>query len=42
VERLGRIGACFDESLAALDLELSPEVKAACDEVHAKYPYPMG
>ena len=29
----------LDESLAALDIELSEEVKAACDEVHR---YPMG
>lgn len=32
----------LDESLAALDIELSEEVKAACDKVHLEIPYPMG
>ncbi len=32
----------LDESLAALDIELTAEVKAACDEVHRRHPYPMG
>ncbi|MYE98675.1 MAG: aldo/keto reductase [Gammaproteobacteria bacterium] len=32
----------LDESLAAFDIELSEEVKAACDEVHRQFPYPMG
>ena len=32
----------LDESLAALDIELSDEVKTACDEVHREIPYPMG
>ncbi|MYA36502.1 MAG: aldo/keto reductase [Gammaproteobacteria bacterium] len=32
----------LDDSLAALDIELSEEVKAACDEVHRQFPYPMG
>ena len=32
----------LDESLAALDIELSEEVKTACDEVHLEIPYPMG
>ena len=32
----------LDESLAALDIELSEEVKTACDEVHKEYLYPMG
>ena len=32
----------LDESFAALDIELSAEVKAACDKVHLKFPYPMG
>ncbi len=32
----------LDESFAALDIELSDEVKAACDEVHRQCPYPMG
>lgn len=32
----------LDDSLAALDIELSEEVKTACDEVHKEYLYPMG
>ncbi len=32
----------LDASLAALDMELSDEVKTACDEVHRQFPYPMG
>lgn len=32
----------LDESLAALDIELSAEVKEACDKVHLEIPYPMG
>ena len=32
----------LDESLAALDIELSEEVKTACDEVHRQHLYPMG
>ncbi len=32
----------LDDSLAALDLELSKEVLAACDQVHAEIIYPMG
>ena len=32
----------LDESFAALEIELSAEVKAACDEVHRQFPYPMG
>ncbi len=32
----------LDESLAALDIELSDEVKTACDQVHKEYLYPMG
>lgn len=32
----------LDESFAALDIELSDEVKAACDQVHKEYLYPMG
>lgn len=32
----------LDDSLAALDIELSEEVKTACDEVHLEIPYPMG
>ncbi len=32
----------LDESFAALDIELSDEVKKACDEVHRNIPYPMG
>lgn len=32
----------LDESLAALDIELSDEIKAACDQVHKEYLYPMG
>lgn len=32
----------LDDSLAAMDLELSKEVLKACDEVHAKILYPMG
>lgn len=32
----------LDDCFAALDVTLSPEVLAACDEVHKAYPYPMG
>lgn len=32
----------LDESFAALDIELSDEVKKACDEVHRQILYPMG
>lgn len=32
----------LDDSLAALDIELSEEVKTACDEVHRQHLYPMG
>ena len=32
----------LDESLAALDVELTDDVKAACDEVHRQHLYPMG
>ena len=32
----------LDESFAALDIELSEEVKTACDEVHKQHLYPMG
>lgn len=32
----------LDDSLAALDIELSEEVKTACNEVHLEIPYPMG
>ncbi|MEN8200788.1 MAG: aldo/keto reductase, partial [Thermodesulfobacteriota bacterium] len=32
----------LDESLAAMDIELSAEVLAACDTVHDEIPYPMG
>ena len=32
----------LDESLAALDLELSAEVLQACDDVHGDIMYPMG
>ncbi len=32
----------LDDSLAALDIELSEEVKTACNEVHKEYLYPMG
>ncbi len=32
----------LDESLAALDIELSEEIKTACDKVHLEIPYPMG
>ena len=32
----------LDESLAALDFELSEEIKTACDKVHLEIPYPMG
>lgn len=32
----------LDESLAALDITLSEDVLAQCDEVHRSLPYPMG
>ncbi|MDE0478262.1 MAG: aldo/keto reductase [Gammaproteobacteria bacterium] len=32
----------LDESFAALDVELTDEVKTACDEVHREIQYPMG
>ncbi len=32
----------LDESLAALDVQLSDEVLRLCDEVHQAIPYPMG
>ncbi len=32
----------LDDSLAALDVHLSPEILSQCDEVHERIPYPMG
>ncbi len=32
----------LDASLAAMDVELSDEILAACDRVHEKILYPMG
>jgi len=32
----------LDDTLAALDVTLSPDVLAACDAVHKAIPYPMG
>lgn len=32
----------LDDSLAAMDQELSPDILQRCDQVHAEIPYPMG
>lgn len=37
-----RDAAQLDDSLAALDVKLTPEIMKACDEVHKAIPYPMG
>ena len=37
-----RYGGQLDESLAALDVQLSDEVLRQCDDVHQAIPYPMG
>lgn len=32
----------LDDSLAALDVKLTPEIMKQCEEVHKEFPYPMG